>query len=172
MLKRICNADGSFQELESQWSDQCKEYDEELETYAAPHLELARKICAENPQDPKYGIYALEGEEGGDGYIGLMHVNVARLPQTTGKTLRLVWILLAPKYDYEDIEASALASISTQIVLGVLDLCKGDAAPDQIKIHLGSIGDRQYFNGFCAAITGTKLVKEAVIKGNWLHITP
>ncbi len=169
MLQRICTADGSFQKLEKRWSEQCAEYDDDLDSYAAPHLELARKVCAEDPQAPKYGIFALVD---GDDFVGLMHANVARLPHTEGKTLRIVWILLAPKYDYEDIEPAVLATISTQIVLGVLDLAKSEAASDQIKIHLGSIGDRQFFNGFCAAMTGTGLVKEAAIRGNWLHISP
>ncbi|WBT39071.1 hypothetical protein [Hyphomicrobium sp. DMF-1] len=167
MLERVCHADGTFQELERQWTEQCEAYDEDLAAYAAPHLELAKKISEENPQDSKYGIFALKS--GGE-YSCLMHVNVARLPKTEGKTLRILWILLAPKYDFEDIERELLARLSAEIVLGALGLAAGALGSDQIKVHLGNIGDRQYFTGFCAALVGADVVAEAAIRGNWLHV--
>jgi len=171
MLIRLTKNDGSFGELTSEWAAQCEKYDEDLATYAAPHLELAEKVCSEDPQDLKYGIYALASGENGDKYQCLMHANVARLPQTDGKTLRLLWILLAPKYDFEDIDRAVLSKLSTEIVLGAIKLASESYAA-QIKVHLGSIGERQYFTGFCAAITAGKVVKEADIRGNWLHLTP
>lgn len=169
MLARISVADGTFQELVEQWTQQCADLGEDLSTYAAPHFEHAAKISAENPQDPKYGIFGLREDSGA--FAAIMHVNVARLPQTDGKTLRLLWVLIAPKYDFADQGPEELAYLSTRIVFDAISLSKDECAADQIKIHCGNLADRKFFYGFCAAMKTTGLFSDLSVRGNWLHIS-
>lgn len=166
MLKPLSNEDGSFELLLNEWERECNYYGEEFSEYAAPHIEHARKICAETPRDPRYGIYGIDI----DGrHECICHVNVANLPGTTGKTLRVVWVLLAPRYDHGDVSAQAIGALAGDLLNGSLDVAK-EAGATAIKLHLSGIGDYSYFAGVVHGI-GRTIPLEFAIRGNWLHIS-
>lgn len=117
----------------------------------------------------RYGIYILTDDAAN--CHGLAHFNRAQLPATEGWTLRVVWILLAPRYDYEEITDELAAQLIGGFVYGALQLCaKGDLKSDHLKIHLQNQSDRRL-----AAYLVQNLEKSAVrtkvsVRGNWLHI--
>lgn len=166
MLIRL-NAD-LFQQLEKQWQGDCAAYGEDFEEYAAPAVDHARLISAEDPADGRYGIFALR-EEGQ--FACLLHANWARLPKTTGKTVRILWILLAPKYDFEDVKPQEVARITAALIVGALTLARTEMNSAHVKIHIGNMLDRQYVTGIAAGLTTQAVFTEAEVRGNWLHIS-
>lgn len=159
----------SFATLESEWAKQCDAYDDDFQSYATPSVDLARSVANEEPQHPNYGIYALSAA--GDDFSGIVHVNRARLPKTDGTTLRVLWLLLAPKHDFEDVAPELLATISARLIVGVFTLAKNELRSDHVKIHLGNAVDRSYFTGIAVALSSQGLFKDCQVKGQWLHFS-
>lgn len=166
-LVRIQSDNDLLSRLDRQWSAECEGFGEALDDYAAPHLQHARKICGETPPDPSYGVFALD--DGAD-IQALMHVNRARLPRSDGHTLRVLWVLLAPRFDYAEVSAPEFARIAAGIISGAIDVSETEMPSKQIKIHLNGIGDRRFFHGMASALAGAKFNVE--VKASWLHISP
>ena len=147
-------------------------YDIDPDEFALPQLNHAMTIVNDRASK-NYGIYLLCHEKkGGDQYYGLTHVNCARLPRTTGKTLRINWTLLSPQFDYTDVSQDVLTVFSASIVHGLMTLAQeGHEMPaDHVKIRLINIGDRRYVVGFAKALEYQKMASDVAVKGNWLHI--
>ncbi|MEQ8822771.1 MAG: hypothetical protein RIC14_00175 [Filomicrobium sp.] len=166
MLKKLDAK--TFAELEKDWSAQCDKYSEDFADYATPSVDFAREKAGNPPAD-SYWICSLVGQA--EDHMCLMHANAARLPKTEGKTLRIVWILLAPRYDFEDVSTHDFSQITTSLIMDVMEFAK-DHDLEHIKIHLGNVVDKRYFSSVAAALAATKHLKEASIKGAWLHLTP
>jgi hypothetical protein len=171
-LIRADRTNSVFRELEKSWLEQCESYGDSYEEYSTPYIEHARNIANEEIPDRRYGIYALKNNEE---FELLAHFNAARLPKTEGRTLRVVWVLLAPKYDYDDIGADVLASLASGLFTATLELAQGLAEPnmqaDHVKVHLTGMADRRFFAGFAYALQGSQNLKDVAIRGNWLHMT-
>jgi hypothetical protein len=166
-LVRISHENGLFTSLIDQWRKQCEEFGEDISDFAAPHLQHAEKICCETPQDKRYGIYA---NQEGDDFTFLMHINQARLPGTKGSTLRVLWILLAPRFDYGDIGPDELAEIATGIIHGAVTISRTDMPSQHVKIHLNNTGDRRFFVGVAYGLRDHAAFEAVEIKGNWIHM--
>lgn len=165
-MRRLSTADGTFDQLIEQWEAECSEFDEQLAGYATPHIDHARRICSEDPPDNRYGIYALEA----DGrFTCLMHANIARLPGTTGLTLRLLWVLLAPRFDFGEFDAQSFAQLAAGLLHGAIDNARQVGAT-AIKLQLTGVGDHTYFRGVAAGV-GAETGMVLKVQGNWLHIS-
>lgn len=171
-MLRAQEENGLFRQLEAEWGRQCDAFGEDIDEYATPSMAHAREIVAGKHDTDKYGIYVLVNDTH---HECLAHCNVARLPGTTGKTMRMVWVLLAPKYDFDETEPKVLASIAAALVTETIRLSAGNEEPqmraDHIKIHLGGVGDRQFFSGVAHALQGAGHVQDVAIRGNWLHMS-
>jgi hypothetical protein len=167
MLSRISVSDGTFIRLREQWQAECEAHGLSLEDYASPHIEHAERICGEDPQDAKYGIYALEAE---GLFECLVHANLARLPGTNGKTLRLLWVLLAPRHDFGEATPEQFAALVTGLLMGALSAAE-EMNADEIKLQLTGVGDHAYFRGVASGLSASLGIRLEV-RGNWLHVTP
>lgn len=157
-----------FSELEKEWKEQCIKFSEDFADYAAPSIDLARSISSEQPTE-KYGIYCLRDKCSGE-HLCILHGNVARLPKSTGKTFRAVWVLLAPRFDFEDVAAEEFSKLAANLLLAIVDVATRSGS-EHIKLHLGTMVDRQYFGAVAMTLLATKAVQDASIRGNWLHVT-
>ena len=169
---RLVRADRArFGGLEDQWRMQTEAFGEHFEDFAAPFIDHAREIANGRVNTPAYGIYLLEG---GEGYEALAHLNAARLPGTVGRTLRLLWVLLAPKYDYQDTTPETLSHISTAFIWEPLRLASEPNNPlgaEHVKIHLNNLTDRSFFVGIASALQGASGLRDVAVRGNWLHLS-
>lgn len=161
MLTRLNS--NTFSNLMNSWAKQSASVGEDFGDYATPSIRLAKDVCDEDPPDKNYGIFALSDER------GIVHVNSARLPKTRGKTLRVLWLLLAPSFDYEDITPQLIANIAAELIMGSYLLAKDPFKVQQVKIHLGSAVDRRYFTAIAVALASQKIFQNPEIRGQWLH---
>lgn len=172
-LVRVDASNGIFDKIKQQWAGQCDEYGEQFDEYAAPSIAHAQEIADGKLCTDKYGIYTLVDDAQFE-LIG--HFNLARLPRTAGVTLRVVWVLMAPKYDYADVTPDVLAHVSSGLLAETIMLSKGQTEPsmkaEHIKIHLTNIADRRFFAGAAYTLKGSRSLADVEIRGNWLHMTP
>lgn len=167
-LVRLTQGDGSWSRLEDAWTTECQDLGEDYADFAGHTIKHAREIASETMPDRNYGIFGLEERAGA--IDGIMHINRAMLPKTAGYTLRVLWILLAPRYDFGDVSAADFAHVATDIVMGAIDLaCSAGMPCKHIKIHLGGAVDRAIFTGVASGVTGSAYA-EMSVRGSWLHI--
>lgn len=157
-----------YGDLVSSWRGACASFGEEFDDFAPAQLEHAYKICSEDPPDTKYGIFAVEHDVNFD---TLVHLNRALLPQTSGHTLRLLWVLLSPVHDLGDISPETFSRITTDVIYSSIELAKGKMEADNVKIYLGSLSDRKYFEGIASILRRTKELSYVGIRGNWFHLS-
>lgn len=156
-----------FSALKSQWSSQCEAFGEEIDSFATISMDHALRIVEEGSGNQDYSIYStlMDGN-----HECILHVNKARLPKSDGVTQRIMWVLLAPKYDYGTVNANDIAKVASEVVLGAIALCKNDRS-QHVKIHIGNLGDREFFAGVANALRSFGTLKEVEFRGNWLHIS-
>ena len=172
-LLRASIENDAFGELETEWRAQAIDSSESFEEFARPYVDHARSIASEEPSHPRYGIFLLRN--GAGSYECLSHCNVAELPRTRGRTLRVNWVLLAPKYDYEDAPPEALAQIAAGLVKEVLRLSRGDILKEfqaeHIKIRFGGWADRRFFEGVAFTLSAFAELRDPCFRGNWFHVS-
>lgn len=152
-----------FSALKEQWQSQMGEDSD----YYATLMEHAERIAGEDPPDRKYGIFVLEKTcDTGAEYEAFVHVNYA--PQhPEGPTLRMVWNLLAPKYE-SDFPETDLASITASFLYGGIELCHGEMKANGLRVYLHNALDLRYAAGVAGALQHSG-VKTAV-RGQWMYI--
>lgn len=123
----------AFDKLEAQWRSDSEQYGEDFRDFAAPYVNYARAIAGEDPIHPTYGIFLLQNDEK---FECLSHCNVARLPRTSGETLRVNWVLLAPQYEYDETPSNSLVHIFVGLFRETIRLSRGDIIEDFRSEHI------------------------------------
>jgi len=158
----------SFAALERQWKEQCVGFGESYDDYASERVVHARNICNEGSPDPRYGIYALKDESS---FEALIHVNRANIPGPPGWTLRMLWTLYAPKFDFEEAEFSVVAKLFSEIISEAISISKAEMECKHLKIHLGNLSDRHFFAGVASGLKMNKLFSDVRLTGNWFYLS-
>ena len=157
-----------FAKIKNSWTNQCEKYDEEIENYASNSMDHAKRIVEEGSAGQDYSIFCAEVD---NDFACILHVNRAKLPGTTGVTQKVMWVLLAPKYDFETISAEDVAQVAFAVVSGAIDLCKEEGRSQHVKIHVGNMGDREFFAGIAFGLKSNGNLSDVEIRGNWLHMS-
>ncbi len=157
-----------FEGIRSEWDAQCKGFDESIDEYVPSFMEHARRVVVDGSGSQDYSIFSasLNGE-----CACILHVNRARLPGTSGLTQKVMWVLLAPKYDFMDVSAEVVAEVASEVISGAIELCISEGKSEHIKIHIGNLADRQFFAGVAYGLQTLKNLKDVSIRGNWLHMS-
>jgi hypothetical protein len=168
MYKSIRANEKIFAGLRLQWEAMLATYNEDPVNFAVPYLAHAQAVAAEKPAPRKYGVFVLQDEHGV--YHGLFHANLAGLPKTTGKTLRILWNLYSPKYEYEDVNEADLALLVSSVLFSAMLICREWKA-NHIKVRLSNNAERRFAHGFAISLRDKDLNGTLVeVRGNWLHI--
>ena len=164
---------GLFGQLKIEWAGQLQSDEDAPIEYYTPMMEHAESISGENPQDSRYGIFVLADIDD-DGSVlaceGLVHINHA-WPKSKDPVLRLVWNLIAPKYQYADDLIEPVARIMTGFITESLKLCWDDMPSRELKIYLGNAIDREYATIAASIMQTTNPDFGFAVHGNWLHIS-
>ena len=158
----------TFALLEQNWRGQCDAYSENFEEFAPIQRGHARDIIDGDDGGGSYGIWALENE---GVFEAFMHLNCARLPSTIGMTLRAVWILLSPEFDFADTSPDRMSDISSSIINECLKLSDSELNAQHVKIYIANISDRQFFEKLARFMAGLRYFSDVRPRGNWFHIT-
>lgn len=137
-----------------------------------PMMDHAQKIIRERDGDRHYGIFAAahcEGETDQAPYEAFVHIG-HKLPNTSDATLKVLWNLMAPRYQISGPSPADMARIMTTIIMGAFDLSQTHMPARQVKMWLGNGVDREFATAAAAFLaTNTPNISFAV-RGSWLHI--
>ena len=131
--------------------------------YSAPYMDHADRIASEMPEPKRYGVFALVD---GSASHAIFHANVAGLPGTRGDTLRILWVLLAPIYDYEDRSQDEIARLTSSVLNQSLTMCQnGVMRANHLKIHLQNVGDRRFAIALAVTLKGVQTRPVVAVRG-------
>lgn len=165
-FNKLVTDDGSWQRLIDDWTKQCEDFGEEFEDYAVSTMPVLHEL-AEFPTATS-GVYALYN---GDNHVAACQLNTARLPKTTGVTLRTRHITVCPRYDFENVKDSELGDLMGQLFVGIYKLSNGALPSDHIKVHLRSPLEMTFFVAFTGYLKADGVVKSVDSRGAWIYLT-
>ena len=156
--------------IKKQWKKECAKLDRDIQNLLISKLDYFEKIALETPSDKRYGVYCLELDRD---YPALMHINHARLPKTSGTTLRVLWGVLSPRFEISETSEyeSELTHIMPRIFLGIYSLARNIYIANHVKILIGSSFDKEIFNSLAIILEQSELIHSVSVKGAWLHFS-
>jgi hypothetical protein len=166
MLRRLDLS--GFDDLCQRWDAECRAHGELFADFDPPHISHARSIVSEPVPDKKYGIFALDS----DGRVdAIMHVNRANLPRTKGFTLRVNWVMLAPRFEFSEVSESDFARIAADIIYGSLLVSEKEMKCENVKIRMANLVDRKFFLAFEQAFQRQPEFSYVGLQGGWFHLS-
>lgn len=168
-------SDGSWDRFRSDWQTQCVDVGDTFEDYAPDSLKVVAEIVAGT-------LLGLDGS-GGDTRVGALWdkdtgryyaccmLNLARLPETTGKTLRIRHLLVSPLLDYGKAPVALYPDVLIGFLVGVVNLSATVMKADHIRFHLRSPADQAFFKAFGTDLEGSGVFASVQTFGTWLYIT-
>lgn len=163
---RLREDDGSWASLLSEWMQQCAGLDEDFDEFYPGRLELMRPLALGVDSDA--GIFAVKQR---DSISAVFQANVAALPKTTGKTLRIRHITLSPQYDFGDYGISDYGQLLIDIFTNSIFLSLDEMKAEHVKFHLPSAADQTFFSMLGARLDGTQAFEKVAMRGAWLYVT-
>ena len=153
-------------------------WDKQVSSLRAPQgsmVQSLRTYEAALQPDKTYGVYIFcspdASSAGRPPYDALVHINHA-FPKSPKPILRLVWLKIAPKYEWSDNLPVEHARIFSGILGAALRLSEGALKSPEIKLYLVNHTDRAYGKLLAAHLTSLPALPfHTRVKGSWLHLT-
>jgi len=174
-INTISFSDGSWQAFEADWQLQCSDMGESFNDYAPDSLGVLKSIAdgtlktADGPGS-KTVVAALIERSSGQHHLACM-LNLANIPGTDGMTLRVRHLLVSPRLDYGSEGVAAYADVLVGTLAGVVKVSESDMSANNIRFHLRSPGDAEFFAAFGKALDGEQIFRSVEMRGSWLYIT-
>jgi hypothetical protein len=160
-----------FDALKKEWDAQLSLDGAPPPDFYEPMMRHAETIIYERCYDSKYGIFIVTEHNGRDEVLvnhGFAHIS-HKLPRTSDSTLKILWNLIAPRYQYS-LDEVQIARIMTTFVGGAFDLSRSHMPAQKIQIYLGNSIDREFAVMAAAFLERMGEQIAFAIKGSWLHI--
>lgn len=165
-MRELSLSDGSWQQVKEDWGAQCARNGDDLSEYAVSSLSVIDELATNPTNNAKvYGLFSETGL-----CHAVCHANVANLPGYKKPVLRIRHLLLAPEYDYGDLDASAYAYALTSVFSNVIGLSFNEMKAMHIKFHLRSPGDVNFFSTVTGALSRIPTFRAVHMRGAWLYL--
>lgn len=77
----------------------------------------------------------------------------------------------APKFDFGDYEVQDYSNILVEMFFGIIELSQEVMEAKEVKFHLRSLADRQFFAVLERPLSKVSLFKVVELRGMWLYVT-
>jgi hypothetical protein len=176
-LIHLSKSDGSYDRMKNGWREQCEAADEEFEFWAQGTFDVMDQLVADPlavSPSRQSGVYAAQQGDDLPGAICMANW-VRSLAGYAEPVLRVRLITMSPAIDlgqFAPAEAKNLyVSNLTELFSGILELSQGVMAANEIKFHLGSPEDYNFFKVVTPELSRFSGFSRVEMKGTWLYIT-
>jgi len=166
---RLNHHDGTWEKFLNEWSDLCREFDEDFGSYMPYNLLTLAEQCEVCVSDQSSGVFAYKDADGKHAAVCFM--NSTFLPKFSGRVLRVRHLVLAPNYDLGEYSADHYAEVLSRVVGSVLEVSNESLPAAHVKFHFRSPADVNVFREFAPILNETKHFKTVKMQGSWLTIT-
>lgn len=167
MLERVSTQDGTWNDLTLQWERQCNDFGEDFSEYAMASMPVVEGL-ASAPQRADAAVFAAKKQEE---FLAACQLNSTFLPGYKGKVLRVRHIVLAPKYDFGEVDIHDYQEVLVATFLGALFAADRDMPSDHIKFHLRSPAELSFGGAFTEVLSESKKFKRCDMRGSWIYIS-
>jgi hypothetical protein len=173
-IHTLSATDGSWDRFREDWQAQCDEVGDNFDDYAPDSLKVVAEIVAGTLLSVGGGNETRIGalwDEDSNRYYACCMLNLARLPNTEGRTLRIRHLLVSPLLDYGVAPVALYPDVLIGVLTGVLHLSETDMQAEHIRFHLRSPEDQAFFKAFGTDLAGSGVFASVQTFGAWLYIT-
>jgi hypothetical protein len=174
-LVQLLSSDGSYDRMKIGWREQCEAAGEDFEFWAQVNLNVMDQIVADRSAATAHsrsGVYAVQ--KGDDLPETICLANWVRgLPGQPEPVLRVRLVTMSPAIDFGTAaEAKSLyVGNLAELFFGIIELSQGVMAANEIKFHLGSPEDYNFFRFVTPELSKFSGFSRVEMKGTWLYIT-
>ncbi len=175
VFSKISISDNTWQSFQNDWEAQCAQIGESFDDYAPDSLGILKAIAEgslEAVHTPGGETIAagLRDEDTGTHYLSCS-LNLTAIPRFDGMTLRVRHLLVSPLLDFGTADLKLYAQVLVHTVTGVVKASESYMSANNIRFHLRSPNDAEFFSAFGAALDGEKIFRSVEMRGSWLLIT-
>jgi hypothetical protein len=162
-------ADNSWDAFYMDWTRQCSDFDEDIASYAEGSFSVLKPLASS--VEANAGVFASLDVAGS--YMSVCQLNVAALPGSHGKTLRVRFLTLAPRFDFGQYQIEDYGQVLSDAFASVYNLSETDDkfGAQHIKFHLRSPMERAFFASVGNRLSKIPIFSKVEMQGMWLHVT-
>lgn len=172
-VQSLMTQDGTWQAMQDDWRQQCEKVDEPFDDYAPDVTAILEDIAAGNAEQTaltKSSVCAFrEGQEGPHWAIAMLNW-VRNIKGVKGPVLRVRHLTVSPLLDFGAVETQKYAEVLIGAVSGVIHLSNGIFKAPNLRFHLRSPEDLNFFRALGTALADTPLVDSVETRGAWLYM--
>lgn len=168
-MQKLFHHDGSWNDLLTQWAQQCHDCGEDFEAYLPETIRLLGNLVDDTANEKWDGVFGHKDEQGK--HQGVCFVNCTFLPGFTGRVLRVRHVLLSPENDFGDFDEVHYSGLLGTIFERIIRLSDTMLPCKSIKIHFRSPADVALFSRFAANFEDSEHFSSVKMAGAWLMLT-
>jgi hypothetical protein len=165
-LTRLSAKDGTWDGLKQAWRAECEKFGEDFDNYALGTFAILDPLALEHSK--KAGIFGLPD---GGSISALCQANCTPLPGHPKPVLRVRFMTFSPRFDFGDLEVTDYARVLVGMFFGIIALSQRVMAAKEVKFHLRSLADRQFFAALETPLSKVSSFKRVEVQGMWLYVT-
>lgn len=164
----LADADGSWENLQSDWKNQCDQFDEEFDSYAEGTFSIITPLI-KNPNRQASVIGFLKDNK----FEAICQINTSLIKGYSEPVLRVRHITIAPEVDFGGASIGEYARILVNIFFGILEISNQSdyLQAKHLKFHLRSLADQQFFAALGEGLNKSEQFASVHTKGAWLYVT-
>jgi hypothetical protein len=166
-LVRLFKSDGSWDNFESDWKDQCENVGDDFCSYASASLGVLSKF-ANDGQSDEWAV-AIFGDD--QKILAVACAIRATQKGYVGKVLRIREVTVCPLLDYGKLPESDYIDTLIGLLNEAVKLSESGLRAKHIKIHLRSPADSMFFRAVGKSLDGKGVFAETEAHGAWLSFT-
>lgn len=168
-MRQLFHDDGSWNELQQEWSKQCHDAGEDFESYMSATMPMLAEQIELCEKEKWSGVFASPAADGS--HDAICFLNGAFIPDFKGRVLRVRHLILAPKYDYDDSIEEDYAKLLSRIFENVLTISDSELKCDHVKFHFRSPADVRLFRKFAEFLNEKSHFSSVKMVGAWLFVS-
>jgi hypothetical protein len=165
-IVRIRASDGTLEKFDADWAEQCKQIDDDLESYGIATMPMIRSF-AEAEADKEWAIAIKDGERF---LAAACAIRTMQKPHS-GWVLRIREVTVCPLLDYGNLDENSYIDTLIAILNGALKLSESELMANHIKLHLRSPSDAVFFRAFGNTLDSKGIFAATEAHGAWLTIS-
>lgn len=165
-IKKLLKSDGSWDQFETDWQQQCNHISADYDDYAQYSLSPIRDFAIhENKNEWAYAVQIDHN------FTAAFMIILASQKGLAGKTLRVRHMIACPLLDCGALNREIYVQTLAGLLLGAVKLSETINNVKNIKMHGRSPLDLEYLKILGLALDSNDAFKSSELQGSWLTLT-
>lgn len=171
-IKKLSVTGGSWAELVQEWRVQCQDMESEFDDYfqSSPSFQILESECQKLEKIPVAGVFSLLDDSGS--HTALWFASGGMTNTIPGDFMRVRHIMMAPKFDSEDVSFSDYVTQFAATISAVIELSRTTIKCPNVKVHFKTRSEFEPLKEIMNELAQNGHIKSTSHHGLWLLIEP